>query len=125
MNRRNTRGGLSADRLPPAGRALARRLGRDTDVTAVYAAATTEALLAAIAASDGTRASVNARLRAIRRAQSPIGPYALDAAGDPRPAPVSVFRLERAGGSNAILSEEGARTLRPILPPRRLWTPVP
>jgi ABC-type branched-subunit amino acid transport system substrate-binding protein len=120
-----TRGGLSADRLPPAGRALARRLGRDTDVTAAYAAAATEALLAAIAASDGTRASVAAHLRATRRAQSPIGPYALDAVGDPRPAPVSVFRLERPGGSNAILSEEGARTLEPISPPPRLWTTVP
>jgi DNA-binding SARP family transcriptional activator/ABC-type branched-subunit amino acid transport system substrate-binding protein/DNA-binding beta-propeller fold protein YncE len=120
-----TRGGLSADRLPPPGRALARRLGRDTDVTAVYAAAATEALLAAIAASDGTRASVAAHLRATRRAQSPIGPYALDAVGDPRPAPVSVFRLERPGGSNAILSEEGARTLEPIAPPPRLWTTVP
>jgi DNA-binding SARP family transcriptional activator/ABC-type branched-subunit amino acid transport system substrate-binding protein/DNA-binding beta-propeller fold protein YncE len=120
-----TRPGLSADRLPPAGRALARRLGRDTDVTAVYAAAATEALLAAIAASDGTRASVNARLRATRYAQSPIGPYALDRVGDPRPAPVSVFRLERPGGSNAILSEEGARTLAPVVPPPRLWTSVP
>jgi hypothetical protein len=45
--------------------------------------------------------------------------------GDPRPAPVSVFRLERPGGSNAILSEEGARTLEPISPPPRLWTTVP
>jgi branched-chain amino acid transport system substrate-binding protein len=120
-----TRGGLSADRLPPAGRALAGRLGPDTDVTAVYAAAATEALLAAIAASDGTRASVAAHLRATRRAESPIGPYALDAVGDPRPAPVSVFRLERPGGSNTILSEEGARTLEPISPPPRLWTTVP
>ena len=120
-----TRGGLSAERLPPPGRALARRLGRDTDVTAVYAAAATEALLAAVAASDGTRASVAAHLRATRRAQSAIGPYELDAVGDPRPAPVSVFRLERPGGSNAILSEEGARTLEPISPPPRLWTTVP
>jgi len=45
--------------------------------------------------------------------------------GDPRPAPVSVFRLERPGGSNTILSEEGARTLEPISPPPRLWTTVP
>ena len=125
MNRRNTRGGLSADRLPPAGRALARRLGRDTDFTAAYAAAATEALLAAIAAPDGTRASVSARLRATRRARSPIGPYALDAVGDPRPATVSVFRLERPGGSDAVLSEDGARSLAPVVPPPRLWTTAP
>ena len=41
--------------------------------------------------------------------------------GDPDPAPVSVFRLERPGGSDAISSEDGARLLAPIAPPRRLW----
>jgi DNA-binding SARP family transcriptional activator/ABC-type branched-subunit amino acid transport system substrate-binding protein/streptogramin lyase len=116
-----TRVGLATASLPPAGRELARRLGRDTDVMAIYAAAATEALLDAIAASDGTRASISAHLMQARREDSPIGPYAIDANGDPHPAPVSVFRLEQPGGSNAINSEDGARVLAPIVPPRRLW----
>jgi len=120
-----TRSGLSSATLPPSGRALARRLGPGTDVLAIYAAAATEALLAAIAASDGTRASVTAHLLHLRRTGSPFGPYAIDAVGDPDPAPVSVFRLERPGGSDSILSEDGARALAPIAPPRRLWTTTP
>ena len=116
-----TRAGLSSASLPPAGRELARRLGPDTDVTAIYTAAATEALLDAIAASDGTRESVSAQLLRVRQAASPIGPYAIDANGDPDPAPVSVFRVEEPGGSNVINSEDGARALAPIVPPRRLW----
>jgi branched-chain amino acid transport system substrate-binding protein len=116
-----TRSGLAVGSLPATGRALARRLGADTDVMAIYAAAATEALLDAIAASDGTRASVSAHLVRAHRAISAIGPYAIDAKGDPDPAPVSVFRLERPGGSDAIASEDGARLLAPIDPPRQLW----
>jgi len=116
-----TRGGLSSASLPPAGRELARRLGPDTDVMAIYTAAATEALLDAIAASDGTRESVSAQLLRVRRAVSPIGRYAIDSNGDPDPAPVSVFRVEDPGGSNVINSVDGARALAPIVPPRRLW----
>ena len=116
-----TRSGLAVDSLPPSGRELARRLGGDTDVLAIYAAAATEALLDAIAASDGTRASVSAQLVRAHHATSPIGPYAIDAKGDPDPAPISVFRLERPGGSDAVVSVDGARLLAPIAAPRRLW----
>jgi branched-chain amino acid transport system substrate-binding protein len=116
-----TRAGLAIPSLPPAGRELARRLGADTSFLAIYAAAATEALLDAIAASDGTRASVSAQLMRARRQSSLVGPYAIDARGDPDPAPFSVLRLERPGGSNAIQSDEGARLLEPIDAPRRLW----
>jgi branched-chain amino acid transport system substrate-binding protein len=116
-----TRLGLSTATLPPAGRELARRLGPDTDILAIYTGAATEALLDAIAASDGTRESVSAQLLRVRQATSPVGPYAIDANGDPDPAPVSVFRVEEPGGSNVILSDDGARALAPIVPPRSLW----
>jgi hypothetical protein len=116
-----TRGELAIALLPPAGRELARRLGADTSYLAIYAAAATEAVLDAIAGSDGTRASVSAQLMPARRRSSLIGPYAIDAKGDPDPAPFSVLRLERPGGSDAIESDEGARLLAPIVAPRRLW----
>jgi branched-chain amino acid transport system substrate-binding protein len=116
-----TQAGLSVTTLPAAGRAFAQRLGQDVNVYAVYAAAATEALLDAIAASDGTRALVSANLMKTRVIQSLIGPYAIDANGDPDPAPVSAFRLDRPGRSDAVLSDQGARTLKPISPPRRLW----
>jgi hypothetical protein len=64
---------------------------------------------------------VSTHLARAHRANSTIGPYEIDAKGDPDPAPVSVFRLERPGGSDAISSEDGARLLAPIAPPRRLW----
>jgi ABC-type branched-subunit amino acid transport system substrate-binding protein len=94
---------------------------RSVSPETVYAAAATEALLDAIAASDGTRASVSRQLMRARHQSSLIGPYAIDAKGDPDPAPISVFRLERPGGSTAIEDEGGGRLLAPILPPRRLW----
>ena len=58
--------GVTSDRLPPAGRSFMREFaatqpGR-VDVTAAYAAEATEVLLAAIARSDGTRASVVSEL---------------------------------------------------------------
>ena len=116
-----TRGGLAIASLPPAGRELARRLGADTSYLAIYAAAAAEALLDAVAASDGTRASVSAQLMRARRQSSLVGPYAIDPKGDPDPAPFSVFRLERPGGSDDIESDQGARLLKPIVAPRRLW----
>jgi hypothetical protein len=49
-----------------------------------------------------------------------LGSFAIDADGDPTPAPVTIVRLEHGGGANIVASYEGARVDRVITPPRRL-----
>jgi ABC-type branched-subunit amino acid transport system substrate-binding protein len=62
----------------------------------------TEAALAAIARSDGTRRSVARALRALPQ---------FDAIGDLRRAPVTILRAARPGGSRQNMSLEGGRVV--------------
>jgi branched-chain amino acid transport system substrate-binding protein len=117
--------GLVKERLGAAGKRFLREFGTTqpgsrVDVVAVYAAQATELLLAAIARSDGTRASVSSELLKSRVDDGLLGSLLIDADGDPVPAPVTIVRLEHGGGSDAILSHQGARVDRVITPPRRL-----
>ncbi|HEX8123871.1 MAG TPA: BTAD domain-containing putative transcriptional regulator [Solirubrobacteraceae bacterium] len=115
--------GVGIERLPSVGRAFVRRFGatqpgRRVDVAAVYAAQATEVLLAAIARSDGSRNSIRRALLATRVRGGLIGDFGLDDDGDPEPAPVTVYRLVRPAGDDAIQSTAGAEVhavLRPSL----------
>lgn len=97
--------------LPSRDRALLAELAPKLRVP--YSVATTaqatEALLAAIAASDGTRRSV---VRAL------FDTKGIDRFGDPRTAPVTVFRL-RPGAHNAtgLSFFQGATVERVVTPP--------
>jgi branched-chain amino acid transport system substrate-binding protein len=86
-------------RLPAAGdrfraqyRAAYRRAA---DQFAVQAAEATEALVAAIARSDGSRRAVTAALLGTRRADGLFGAYRFDRQGDLEPAPVTVYAPSR------------------------------
>jgi len=117
--------GLVNERLPAAGREFLRDFGSTqpgakVDVAAVYAAQAAELLLDAIARSDGTRASVSSELFKARVHDGFLGAFAIDAVGDPIPAPVTIVRLEHGGGTNVVASYEGARVESVITPPPRL-----
>jgi DNA-binding SARP family transcriptional activator/ABC-type branched-subunit amino acid transport system substrate-binding protein/DNA-binding beta-propeller fold protein YncE len=117
--------GLANERLAPAGKAFLREFGSTqpggrVDIAAVYAAEAAELLLDAIARSDGTRASVSSELFRARVHNGLLGRFAIDADGDPTPAPVTIVRLERGGGIDVVESYEGARVERVIRPPRWL-----
>jgi ABC-type branched-subunit amino acid transport system substrate-binding protein len=94
--------------------------GSRVDIAAVYAAQAAELLLAAIARSDGTRASVSSELLKAKVHGGLLGSFAVDAEGDPVPAPVTIVRLEHGGGSDVVLNYQGARVDRVITPSRRL-----
>jgi YVTN family beta-propeller protein len=118
--------GLVNERLGPTGKRFLRDFGATqpgsrVDIAAVYAAQAAELLLAAIARSDGTRASVSSELLESRVDAGLLGSFAIDADGDPVPAPVTIVRLEHGGGSDVIASHEGARVDRVIIPSRRLF----
>jgi hypothetical protein len=49
-----------------------------------------------------------------------LGALAIDAVGDPIPAPVTIVRLEHGGGTNVVASYEGARVDSVITPRPRL-----
>ena len=57
------------------------------------AAQATETVLAAIARSDGTRASVLAELQDTREQDSILGDFTFDPYGDMTPAPFTVLRV--------------------------------
>jgi branched-chain amino acid transport system substrate-binding protein len=75
-------------------------IGAEPHPYAAYAAQAAAVLLDAIARSDGTRASV---ARAVRngRARGPLGKIAFTATGEPKPAPVTIFRIH--GGNAQIV----------------------
>src|SRR5262249_52823173 len=101
--------GLTPERLPAAGRAFMRAFGATqpggrVDIASVYAAQAAEVMIAAIARSDGTRASVRDQLLRVRQDQGLLGPLAFQASGDAVPSPVTIVRADRAGGNDAIES---------------------
>jgi branched-chain amino acid transport system substrate-binding protein len=105
--------GVVMERLPPAGARFAESFGRtqpgaEVEPSAVYAAQATEVLLDAIARSDGSRGSVLDQLFHTRVRDGLLGSFAFDANGDTTESPVTILRVVRGGGANAIQSVEGS-----------------
>jgi DNA-binding SARP family transcriptional activator/ABC-type branched-subunit amino acid transport system substrate-binding protein/streptogramin lyase len=84
-----------------------------------YAAAATEALLDAIARSDGTRRSVVRALFRTRLADSPVGAVRFDRNGDVVGPPTAILRIlgGKGSGYSTVPYYEGARLDRVIRPP--------
>jgi branched-chain amino acid transport system substrate-binding protein len=70
-------------------------IGTSVQPYSAAAAQATDTLLGAIARSDGTRASVNAKLRATRTVDGILGSFAFDPAGDTTAGIVTVYRIEK------------------------------
>jgi branched-chain amino acid transport system substrate-binding protein len=92
-----------ANQLPPAGRTFVRQLsptqqGRTVNIFAPYAAQAAEVLLAAIARSDGTRASVTRELLRVSIANGILGPVSFDKNGDIAQNLIPIFRARPAPG---------------------------
>lgn len=89
-----------AHQLPPAGRDFVRKLSatqqdRAVNLFAPFAAQAAEVLLAAIAHSDGTRASVTRQLLRVRIPHGILGPVEFDKDGDIGENLIPVFRVRR------------------------------
>ena len=84
----------SAPDLTPAAQRFVREFGaRADEIGVLEAAQATETVLAAIARSDGTRASVLAELQDTREQDSILGDFAFDPYGDMTPAPFTIARV--------------------------------
>jgi ABC-type branched-subunit amino acid transport system substrate-binding protein len=126
--------GVPSDRMGPAGRRFVKHVERAAPAWLAlnhywipFAAQATEVLLDAIAASDGTRASVIASLHSPRSKGSVIGAMRFDRNGDPEPAmPVTILRIHRGGAgmtSGARDFADGTIVDRVVTPPRSLYRP--
>jgi len=89
--------GLPVSALPPAGarfeRSFGALIGARPSPYAVYAAEATEVLLAAIARSDGTRASIVRALFATRMHDSLLGSFGFTRTGDITQRAIAVYRI--------------------------------
>ena len=89
---------VANERLEGPGKAFLERfrdrLDQDPCCYTVHAAQAAHALLDAIAASDGTRTSVTARLLDLRVRDGIIGSFAFDENGDITPGLVTMYRVE-------------------------------
>jgi ABC-type branched-subunit amino acid transport system substrate-binding protein len=94
--------------------------GRPISDAAIYAAEATELLVAAIARSDGTRASVAREVRKARVRNGLIGSFRIAATGEAVPARTAIVQLVTPGRSNAIQSYDGARIVNVLTPPQGL-----
>jgi YVTN family beta-propeller protein len=84
----------SAPDLTPAAQRFVREFGaRGDEIGVLEAAQATETVLAAIARSDGTRASVLNELQDTREQDSLLGDFTFDPNGDMTPAPFTVLRV--------------------------------
>ncbi len=91
---------LPNERLGPRGQSFVREFGATKPgiavwSSAVYAAAATEALLDAIARSDGTRASVTEHLLSTRLDNGILGPMRFDRDGDAVAPAIAIMRVQR------------------------------
>ena len=110
---------LPVERLPAEGRHFvagfaATLAGRPVHPQSAYAAQAAEIMLDAIAASDGSRASVAAALPRQQASRGIIGSFGFDSGGDVTSAPITIVRARRGGGSPAVVSTEGAHVVRVI-----------
>ena len=126
--------GLPSDRLGPAGRAFVERFEAAAPAWlapnyywAPFAAEATEVLLAAIAASDGSRRSVVDQLHAAAPKGSVLGAMRFDRNGDPTTVmPVTILRIHRGGDGmtqGAPDFASGTVVDRVLRPPRALYRP--
>jgi len=110
--------GMPDSALPPVGRRFVRRVGSPLSFTAAYGGGAAELLLAAIASSDGTRASVAHELIGARIRNGILGDIRIDANGDPTTAPVTIFRMRaHARNDTGEVDNQGAVVDRVIAPP--------
>ena len=114
--------GVANARLGERGRRFIREFsatqpGPEVGSLAVHAAAATEVLLAAIARSDGTRASVTRALMTTRLDDGITGPVRFDRNGDRLQAPVTIVRVRARTGVSDVESFEGAAINSVITPP--------
>ena len=117
--------GMPRERLGPAGRSFVRdfgatRPGGQVPVLALYAAAATEAMLDAIARSDGTRESVSRALADVQLDHSPLGPIAFNRFGELERNPVAVVRAEHGGAPHDPGGTQGGTVVDVIEPDARL-----
>ena len=101
--------GLPIQKLPAAGQAFGKAfcasagascVGGEPDPYAVYAAAATQVFLAAVAASDGSRASVDDNVFKVS-ASTVLGPIKFNANGDVTANPVTIYKI--VGGKSTTL----------------------
>jgi branched-chain amino acid transport system substrate-binding protein len=90
--------GLPNEQLPAAGKAFVKAFsktigGAAVDPYAVYAAQAADVELAAIAASDGTRAGVDAQVFKVKIKNGILGPIAFNSNGDVSANPVSIYKV--------------------------------
>src|SRR4051794_8838419 len=117
--------GVPIARLPAPGVQFVRRFaptqpGQRVRNVAVYSAAATEALLDAIARSDGTRASVTRQLLRTHLRDSVAGPLSFDRNGDLTAPAVTIMRVKARDGISDVPTLEGAAVDRVIRPPPKL-----
>ena len=91
--------GPPVDGLPASGRRFARAfedaIGGSADPYSITTAQATDVLLDAIAASDGTRASVTEELLKVRVRNGLLGSFRFDANGDMTAPAVTMYRIEQ------------------------------
>jgi len=106
--------GLPNSALKGAGKAFVTNFtkadGRPPDPYAVYAAQAAEVIVAAIAKSDGTRASITKQILSVHLTNSILGNVSFNASGDVTSNPVTIYKVK--GGK--------ATTLKIIVPPKSL-----
>jgi branched-chain amino acid transport system substrate-binding protein len=109
--------GLTPEDYGPAGRRFAERLaatvpGAAIEPSALYAAAATELMLAAIARSDGTRAGVAGALTGTS-GDTPVGRVHFTPDGDPIGSPVTILRLRPGAHAGGFREAVLDRVVRP------------
>ena len=94
--------GLPVEKLPAAGKAFGKAFcasagagctGGQPDPYSVYAAAATQVFLAAIAASDGSRADVNSKVFSVT-ASTVLGAVKFNKNGDVTANPVTIYKIK-------------------------------
>ncbi len=90
--------GLPDDTLPAAGQTFLKAFSKAEGSTAidpysVYAAQAADVILAAVAASNGTRAGVAAHLAAVDLPHGLLGPIQFDSVGDLVSNPVTIYKI--------------------------------
>jgi ABC-type branched-subunit amino acid transport system substrate-binding protein len=113
------------ERLSRSGRRLVSQLastrpGGRVPTWAVYAATATEALLDAIARSDGTRESVAGTLATVNLPDSPVGSLRFQRDGEQTANPVAIVRTDHGGEPDDGVITAGGVVVDMISPPTRL-----
>ena len=122
--------GRANESLGPAGRRFLREFSATQPEGAVptalfvaEAAQAADALLEAIARSDGTRASVTRELRSLQIEDGILGTFGFDENGDITPATISVFRITGKRTADAPDFYGGADFDRVVRVPPELLQP--